>query len=896
MMRNKRLFSYLTVLFVLLAGGTALAGEQGAEADVTHKMMMLVMQLGAVLFAARLGGALLEKMKMPAVLGELTAGIVIGPYALGIVPLPGLPCGLFPLGEHFPVSTEIYGICCIASIILLFMAGIETDLRLFLRYSLAGSLVGVGGVLFSFVLGDLTAVFLSSMLFDTPQGFLSPPCLFLGIMSTATSVGITARILAERRKLDSPEGVTILAGAVIDDVLGIIMLAIGLGMIKASRDSGQIDWAHIGMIAFKAVGIWLSATLLGILVSYRLGSVLKRFGNRSAIAIMALGMAFLLAALFEEVGLAMIIGAYVMGLSLSRTDVANVIREKLEPIYDFLVPVFFTVMGMLVDVRLLMSGPVLIFGAVYTVIAVIAKLVGCGLPTLLCGFNMRGACRVGIGMMPRGEVALIIAGIGLSAGILSPQVFGVGVMMTLITTILAPLFLVRVFSDPAPGVVRSAKQGHETRQVVYEFPSEDTIEFIVSKLIKIFESDGFFVHALSHEENIYQLRKDEMIITFSHRGNEIVFDCLGQHVGFVGAAMLEVIADFEASLRELRRPVDARAIARRLQETEVEKDSHVINIASNIVREACISGLTGKTKADVIDELLTALSRAGAVRDVDIARKAVFEREAKLSTGMQYGIAMPHGRTDTVARLTCAVGLHREGVDFESLDGEPSRIIVLILAPASSPAPHLHFISNVSRMLNADGREALLACRTGEDMYAVLSGKELRSRPVVEQDAEIVGKADAGRFTLERFLRRDCLKVNMIADSKREAVRELVEKVQICGKIRDVNAVCDAVGEREERMPTGMAHGIAVPHARTEAVNEFTCAVGISRKGIDFGAADGQPCRIIVLALSPVEGVAPQMQFMAAIARCLDSKTIEQALECSTEDELYDLLTKASGS
>lgn len=306
------------------------AGADGV--DMTHRMMLLMLQLGVILFIARIGNMLLERMRMPGVLGELMAGVLIGPYLLGALPMPGLPHGLFPLGEGFPLSPELYGICSLAAIVLLFMVGLETDIKLFLRYSVAGSLVGVGGVTASFILGDTLCSVFSSSLFGQHYGFMDAPCLFLGIISTATSVGITARILADQKKVDSPEGVTVLAGAVIDDVLGIILLAIGLGVITASTATGSLDWAHIAIIAGKAGGIWLGATVIGLAVSHRISLLLKWFGDRSSIAVMALGLALILAGLFEEAGLAMIVGAYVMGLSLSKTDISHVVRERLSPI------------------------------------------------------------------------------------------------------------------------------------------------------------------------------------------------------------------------------------------------------------------------------------------------------------------------------------------------------------------------------------------------------------------------------------------------------------------------------------------------------------------------------------------------------------------------------------
>ena len=221
-----------------------------------EEMMFLVLQVGIVIFAARLGGAFAGWLKLPSILGELAAGIVIGPWALGGI---GFGDGIFAGGLFHgatlrslmasegrmidATSPALYGIATLASIILLFLSGLETNLKMFFKYSFVGSMVGIGGVVISFVFGDLCAVYLLPRFFDAFKDLSSMPIsqamtqaapLYMGIMSTATSVGITARILSEKKKMDSEEGVTIMAGAVIDDVLGLIVLAIGNGIIAAN--------------------------------------------------------------------------------------------------------------------------------------------------------------------------------------------------------------------------------------------------------------------------------------------------------------------------------------------------------------------------------------------------------------------------------------------------------------------------------------------------------------------------------------------------------------------------------------------------------------------------------------------------------------------------------------
>ena len=196
--------------------------------------IQFIFQLGILIVFTRIGGHWLRRwLRLPGVLGELIVGMLIGPYALGQFHWP-LVGQLFPIGASgAPVSPELYAFSTFASIVLLFLSGLETDLSTFLRYSVAGTVVGIGGVTLSFFLGTGCAIW-----FGLADNWLAPHALFLGAIATATSVGISARILSERRKMDSPEGVTILAAAVFDDVLGIIVLAIVVGMSRAETEGG----------------------------------------------------------------------------------------------------------------------------------------------------------------------------------------------------------------------------------------------------------------------------------------------------------------------------------------------------------------------------------------------------------------------------------------------------------------------------------------------------------------------------------------------------------------------------------------------------------------------------------------------------------------------------------
>ncbi|MCL2762787.1 MAG: cation:proton antiporter, partial [Treponema sp.] len=416
----------------------------------------LAIQLGIVFFAVRFLGRLAKKIGMPQVLGELIAGIIIGPYALGGIPLPGFPQGVFGLGAgYLVVSNELYAIASIASVVLLFVSGLETNIGLFLRYSVAGAVIGLGGAVITFLAGNLVGVFLLQ------TSFTDPRCLFLGILTTTTSVGITARILSDQKKMDTPEGSTILAAAVFDDVLGIIAMAVVLGIVAVAADTthstNSLKLFAILAISGKAFGIWLGFTILGLVFSKKVAAFLKFFKNPADFSMLALGLAFVVAGLFEKQGLAMKIGAFIAGLSLAKTDIGPVIQERVRSVYDFFVPVFFAVIGMMVNFREFFSPPVLVFGAIYTGTAILTKIIGCGGPALLMGFNGKGALRIGMGMISRGEMVLILASIGLASGILNEPLFAVIILMTLVTTLAAPPLMGATFKIAGTGTRKAAR-------------------------------------------------------------------------------------------------------------------------------------------------------------------------------------------------------------------------------------------------------------------------------------------------------------------------------------------------------------------------------------------------------------------------------------------------------
>ncbi|MBR2344966.1 MAG: cation:proton antiporter [Lentisphaeria bacterium] len=693
---------------------------------VVQQIAILALQLGTIIFAAKFCGDLAKKLKSPSVLGELLAGVIIGPYLLGgiSIPLHGLEHGLFGFAQTvqlagdsiigdakiinvtFPAyHSSLYALATIGSILLLFMSGLETDLRMFFRYSLVGTLVGIGGVIFSFLFGASVGVFLLPE--ATGGNFMHPCSLFLGILCTATSVGITARILSEKKKIDTPEGVTTLAAAVIDDVLGIICLAIVMGLATVPA-GGETDWGKIGLISAKCIGFWLLATAVGLLLATKIAKFLKLFKSATVFSTLAFGLALFLAGIFEQQGLAMIIGAYVMGLSLSKTDISFALQRSLHPLYNFLVPVFFVVMGMLVDIRVFADMNVLKIGAIYSLLAILAKIIGCALPALFMNFNMLGALRIGTGMVPRGEVALIIAGIGMTTmyegkPILGSELFGVAIIMTLVTTIVAPPLLSAVLGLRGKGVRKETKD-MSVIHTPYSFHSQILADFVLRQLIDTFSTEGYMLSQLDKESGVMQIRKDELSFAMTVSGTDIIFESNPDEVPFIQATMFEAIVSLHMDLEKLKNiasPAELRQdYFTKNQEFAPENRRRMKNLlARSLQPAAIIMDLQAEDKPEVIDELIDALDKCGVLKDRDACLCEVLQRECVASTCMQNGIALPHARTDAVKFTSIAIGISKKGYDFDSLDGEKTRIFILCLSPMQANAPHIECLAAISSIL-----------------------------------------------------------------------------------------------------------------------------------------------------------------------------------------------------
>jgi Kef-type K+ transport system membrane component KefB len=389
----------------------------------------LLVTLAAILLAAKLLGDLAERIGQPAVLGELVAGVLLGPSLLGVVPTSG------SLADVLHVVAEL------GVILLLFEIGLETDLREMFRVGPAALAVAAVGVVVPFVLGY---AYWTAGGPGVPAGSGSTAAIFIGATLTATSVGITARVLSDLNRMSSREARIILGAAVIDDVLGLVILTVVTGVAAGTA----VSLVGVTRVLAVAVGFLVAAVVLGRLLAPRLFELADGMRVRGVLVAAAVAVALGLAGLAELAGSAHILGAFAAGLILSGVNQFDTIERELKPVVSIFAPIFFVVVGASVDLRLLDpsregAGSLLVLTLLLGVIAIVGKVVaGWAAP-----WERYRRLVVGVGMVPRGEVGLIFANLGLRSGVISDAVFSAVLLVVMISTFVAPPALKALFSN-----------------------------------------------------------------------------------------------------------------------------------------------------------------------------------------------------------------------------------------------------------------------------------------------------------------------------------------------------------------------------------------------------------------------------------------------------------------
>ena len=422
------------LFFIFTPGILAAPVEDGGSHGLDPAVLIGVT---VMLVIAKLCGEVFERLGQPGVLGELVGGVLLG----------NLVIFGFTGAEGLKTNATIAALAELGVIILLFEVGLESDLRQMVEVGSSSLLVALLGVVAPFLLGwGVSAYFIPE------EATLAH--VFIGATLCATSVGITARVFKDLGKLGTREARIILGAAVIDDVLGLLILAVVAGAIRAAATGGVLSMLDVGLIALKSIAFLVAAIAVGHLLVPRLLRGAGRLETRGVLLTLAISFCLFLAWASAKVGLAPIVGAFAAGLILDevhykprggRTE--RDLGDLLQPVSTVLVPIFFVLMGMKVDLRLFTRSDILGFASALTVAAIVGKQI-CALGVVERGINRLA---IGLGMIPRGEVGLIFAGIGaslmlptasgVSEPVISPATFGAVVIMVIITTMITPLAL-----------------------------------------------------------------------------------------------------------------------------------------------------------------------------------------------------------------------------------------------------------------------------------------------------------------------------------------------------------------------------------------------------------------------------------------------------------------------
>ncbi len=423
----------------LLHGHTLTEEEATREAE--HEVLPLLLELAVVLVAAKLGAEALERKGQPSVLGELCVGVVLGNLSL--------------LGLHafdiLKTSIPLNIAAQIGVILLLFEVGLESRIQDLLAVGLSSTLAAVAGVVAPMLLGYGVGALL------LPEE-MSLAHVFLGATLCATSVGITARVLKDLNKTQTKEARIILGAAVIDDVLGLVVLAVVSGVIAAANRGGDatVSVWHVAAIFAKAIVFLAAALAIGSVVARPLMNMMSAMRVSGVMLAISVSMCFALAGLAGLVGLAPIVGAFAAGLILEprhferfRVRGEKPLEEVIHPLSSIFVPVFFVVMGLHVDLRSFADVSVLGLASALVVAAIAGKMV-CGLAVVQRNVNR---LIVSVGMVPRGEVGLIFASIGAALvlggePVISPSIYSAIVVMVVVTTMITPLWLKQLYAKP----------------------------------------------------------------------------------------------------------------------------------------------------------------------------------------------------------------------------------------------------------------------------------------------------------------------------------------------------------------------------------------------------------------------------------------------------------------
>ena len=381
----------------------------------------LLRTLAIIIITSKIFGLLARDLRAPQVAGEIIAGLLIGPSLLNLVSQSDFLAGMAEIGV----------------VLLMFSAGLETDIDKLKKSGLKAAAIAAAGVVVPLVLGSLLYMCFYGFSAPGTEGFIQ--AVFIGTILTATSVSITVQVLKDLGKVSTEAGTTIMSAAIIDDVIGIVVLTAVLGLRDPSAD--------LGAVCFKTIAFFALSVVVGLIVFRLMKIVDRRWPHTRRIPIIGMSLAFIMAYIADRYfGVADITGAYVAGIILSPLDDSSYIDRKMDiSSYMIFGPIFFASVGLQTNLRTV-DLTILAFSAAFVFVGLLAKVIGCGLVSKLLRFDNSDSLKIGVGMMTRGEVALIVAQRGLKAGIIDSRFFTAVILLIVVSSILTPVLLKLIYT------------------------------------------------------------------------------------------------------------------------------------------------------------------------------------------------------------------------------------------------------------------------------------------------------------------------------------------------------------------------------------------------------------------------------------------------------------------
>ena len=384
-------------------------------------MEKVFLDIAVILIATKIGGLVSKKFNMPQVLGALISGVIIGPSLLGFV----------------QESNQITLLSQLGVVMLMFLAGLETNINELKKAGLTSLLIAIGGIVLPLIFGTLSAYMFYSNFYQN---------LFIGVILTATSVSISVEVLNELGKLNTRAGINILGAAVIDDVIGLLVVSFVLALSTSSKTGASSSYSSLLLAGEKVVLFSILSIVLIAFIPNLLNKIPSKKLKPDTFAVFGVAFALIIGYIAQDLGIAAITGAYVWGLCLSSVNHKDFLADKVKTISSYLLtPIFFASVGLAVNLRTVDSS-ILLLTILLFITAIAGKILGCGLVAKLCGLKNSESLQIGIGMISRGEVALITTNLGLQSGIITPQLFVPTLIVVIGTTLITPIALKLSFS------------------------------------------------------------------------------------------------------------------------------------------------------------------------------------------------------------------------------------------------------------------------------------------------------------------------------------------------------------------------------------------------------------------------------------------------------------------